>query len=84
MIVGEHRKLDTEYSPTYSMEAIFHGAPHLKVLLTEMVMSTLKPHQRPYNSAFTAVVNTVQGVYKAASLHESVTDIRIPVAFVKG
>ena len=40
-----------------SMEAIFHGAQHLEVLLTEMVMSMLIPHQGPYSSASNAVVN---------------------------
>ena len=34
---------------------------HLKILLTEMVMSMFIPHQGPYRSAFTAVG---QGVYK--------------------
>ena len=48
------------------MEAIFHGAPHLEVLLTEIVMNMLIPQQGPYSSdstASNAVVNTVQGVF---------------------
>ena len=71
--------LQLECRLTYSMVAIFHGAPHLKVLLTE-VQTTSKTLQLCF---YCSSEHSARSIH-AASLRESVADTRIPAAFVKG